>query len=218
MQNPWIALPEKQPFVLPEDAPSLQTFNGVAKAEYSIHLELLPEPYLGSPKARIFLLNLNPGFNEDDATFHHGHAYFIQTSRANLLHEQLDYPFYLLDPQNLASPGSQWWLKHLHWLTDQYGLETIANELCVVEYFPYHSRKYGFKQMVPSQHYSFWLVEEAMNQNALIIQMRRKKAWQDTLPRLQTYHHYYELKNGQNPSISPHNCPEGYAAILNMLG
>jgi hypothetical protein len=218
LQNPWVALPESADFVLPQDAPFIQTFNRVATPEKCIHLELLPEPYLGNPKARIFLLNLNPGYSEEDVIFHHDNPYFIQTSRDNLLHGHLDYPFYLLDPKNLASSGSHWWMKKLHWLADRYGLETVAHELCVVEYFPYHSRKYGFKQTVPSQHYSFSLVEEAMNNDALIVQMRSKKVWQGTLPRLKNYHNYYVLNSPLAPTISPNNCPEGYAAILKMLG
>lgn len=165
MHNPWVALPAAADFVLPQDAPYIHTWNRVATPEKWMHLELLPEPYLGTPTARIFLLNLNPGYDEEDATFHQGHPYFIQTSRANLLHAPLDYPVYLLDPQNRASPGAQWWMKHLHWLTDQYGVETIAHELCVVEYFPYHSSTYGRKQKhtLPSQQYSFSLVKAAMN-------------------------------------------------------
>ncbi|MFL5624662.1 MAG: hypothetical protein ACJ788_03600 [Ktedonobacteraceae bacterium] len=84
---------------------------------------LITEPYLGNPQAKIILLNLNPGFSESDILFHRDNAYFAKTSRANLHHEGQEYPFYLLDPKNLAAPGSGWWRRKLRWLIDRYGLK-----------------------------------------------------------------------------------------------
>ena len=218
MHNPWLLLPETTPFVLPSDKKSILDFNSYAKQEHQIHLELLPEPYLGNPRAKIVLLNLNPGFSKSDILFHRDNAYFANTSRANLRHEGQEYPFYLLDPKNLAAPGSGWWRRKLRWLIDRYGLKKVANEICVIEYFPYHSAKFGFREGTPSQRYSHYLVEEAMKSDALIIQMRSRALWQNSNPRLSSYHHYYELKNPQNPAISGNNCPDGYRKILSILG
>ena len=119
MHNPWLLLPETAPFVLSSDKKSIRNFNNQAKQEHQIHLELLPEPYLGNPQAKIVLLNLNPGFSESDILFHRDNAYFAKTSRANLHHECQEYPFYLLDPKNLAAPGSGWWRRKLQWLIDR---------------------------------------------------------------------------------------------------
>ncbi|MHB8600691.1 MAG: hypothetical protein ACYDER_28285 [Ktedonobacteraceae bacterium] len=83
-------------------------FNAIAKKEYKIHVEVLPEPYTGNPDAPVLLLNLNPGFYEKNAHFLTGNEYFTKTSRANAMHEQLEYPFYLFDPDNADSPGYYW--------------------------------------------------------------------------------------------------------------
>jgi hypothetical protein len=218
VNNPWLTLPTNSPFVLKADQQRILGFNSKAKPEHFIHLELLPEPYLGNPSAPIILLNLNPGFSTEDICYHHGNDYFVQTSRADLLHESLEYPFYLLDPKNHASPGSAWWRQKLKPLLNLYGLKRIANELCVIEFFPYHSQHFGCNSRIPSQLYSFYLVQEAMKRNALIIQMRSRKLWQIALPELANYRHYYELNNPQNTVISENNCPKGYPAILNILG
>ncbi len=218
MNNPWLTLPAKPPFVLADDQQSILDFNTKAKPEHSIHLEGVPQPYLGNPSARIILLNLNPGFSQDEIRFQQGNEYFVQMSRANLVHESLEYPFYLLDTRIYASLGSVWWRKKLKPLLNLYEVKRIANELCVIEYFPYASQRFGCNISIPSQRYSFSLVHEAMRRNALIIQMRSRRLWHNAVPGLGSYQHYYKLNSPQNTVISENNCPTGYPEILNILG
>ncbi len=66
--NPWQRLPLLKPFVLPEDKSPLSSFNASASDDFFVHLELLPEPFLGSPNAPVVVLGLNPGFKEADLT------------------------------------------------------------------------------------------------------------------------------------------------------
>lgn len=218
MDNPWLSLPNTASFLLASDLPIILHFNTKAKSQYKIHGELLPEPYLGDPQANILLLNLNPGFDERDIVFHQCNDYFVKTSRANLAHANQAYPFYLLDPYNAASPGAIWWGSKLKRLIDRYGVQKIANEVCVIEYFPYHSEKFGYKTDIPSQIYGFSLLQEAMKRNALVIQMRSRRLWQSKVPGLSSYPHYYKLNNPRNTVISENNCPDGYPAILKILG
>lgn len=217
MHNPWIDLPPRKPFLLPCDEQSIRQFNHQAKQEHSIHCELLPEPYLGNPQAKVLLLNLNPGYDPNDIDFHQGHPSFIEANRANLNHEQQDYPLYMLDPRFDQYPGSAWWRGKLRPLIHRYGAKKVANDLCVVEYFPYHSKRFGFNTFVASQTYSLFLVEEAMKRGALIIQMRSKRIWQKSVPLLAHYREYYVLTNPQNPAISEGNCPHGYPEIVKRL-
>jgi len=56
-----------------------------------------------------------------------------------------------------------------------------------------------------------------MKRNALIIEMRSKKVWQERVPGLMSYHNYYVLKNPQYPAISQKNCPDGFPEILKIL-
>lgn len=64
--NPWLQLPAEPPYVLPADRPFVDRFNERARDRHRIRLEIIPEPYLGNPDAPVVLLNLNPGFVDDD--------------------------------------------------------------------------------------------------------------------------------------------------------
>ncbi|MDQ6662100.1 MAG: hypothetical protein M3Z24_14190 [Chloroflexota bacterium] len=217
MQNPWLSLPKTLPFVLECDKQIILDFNSKVKRQYQLHLEILPEPYTGNPRAKIILLNLNPGFYESNARFLTGDIYFQETSGANLAHESLEYPFYLLDPENSECPGDDWYKRKFRRLIEQFGRKRVAEEICVIEYFPYTSEKFGCNICIPSQAYNFYLVQEAMRRNALIIQMRSKRLWQEAIPALASYHNYYVLRNPQNTAITENNCPDGYPEILKIL-
>ena len=92
MENPWIDLPDSPPFVLSDEYDSIRSFNEKTNEIQKIRLELIPEPYLGNPNSPIVLLNLNPGFMEEEIIFHLSDLYFISESRKNLLHLEQVYP------------------------------------------------------------------------------------------------------------------------------
>ena len=87
----------------------------------------------------------------------------------------------------------------------------------MIEYFPYTTEHFGCNFQIPSPKYSFYLVEEAMKRNALIIQMRSKRVWQRVIPALSNYPRYFVLKNPQNPTISEKNCPDGFPEIVRVF-
>lgn len=134
--KPWSALPNEPDYVLPEDAADVAVFNRSARPEHRLHLELLPEPFLGNLDAPIVLLNLNPGFVSEDVE-HHKQPTFIARSLDNLLHRPAKFPFFLLDP-NITAPGNQWWTRRLRSLTACCDLETVARRVLCVEFVPYH--------------------------------------------------------------------------------
>jgi len=178
-----------------------------------LHFELLPEPFLGNPLAPVVLLNLNPGYSPDDITYHRQPA-FIKLSRANLNHQLSDYSFYLLNP-SVSAPGRVWWDKKLRSLIRDTSREILANNLTCVEFFPYHSIKFGYHNLhLPSQEYSFYLVRQAMARNAVIILMRSRNLWLSAIPELADYPLLFSLLSVQNPTISPRNCPDGYTFII----
>ena len=112
MNNPWTKILKQahsKTIVLESDKEIIDTFNEdpKRKLEHKIHLELLPEPFLGHPNASVILLNLNPGFNENDKLFHKNNTYFKDQSLKNLTHKS-NYPFYLLDEKLKESPGYIW--------------------------------------------------------------------------------------------------------------
>lgn len=227
MKNPWTNLPIDIPFVLKDDLPIIQKFNRRFSADHPvyIHTEGLPMPILGNPKAPVVLLNLNPGFTETDIenpAFEVLPAEEVQFHKEapfkNLRHEELEYPFYLLDPRVKDAGGYVWWTRKLKHLIAEFGQKHVANNVLCVEFFPYPSRRYGYCEILPSQEYSFYLVREAMKRNDIIVGMRSLRLWLSQIPELENYDNFFALINPQNPAVSPSNCPPGsYQKIIEAL-
>lgn len=222
MFNPWPDLPMAEPFVLKEDEWKIRLFNASLREKYredqQIHLEVFPEPYAGNPQANIVLLNLNPGYYPRNKAFGSGTAEFLRMWRANLAHEPQEYPFYHLHPLLKGSPGEVYYTQKFKAPIAEFGAKRVAEEFFVVEYFPYTTKRgVGNISCVPSQEYGFYLVREAMRRNAIIIQLRSKQKWQEKIPALRSYPHYYELRSVQNTAISERNCPDGYPEIRRIL-
>ena len=56
--QPLARPPGRPPFVLPQDEEHIQRFNETATPSHRVRLELLPEPFLGNPRAPVVLLGL----------------------------------------------------------------------------------------------------------------------------------------------------------------
>jgi len=216
LENPWRNLPEHPPFVLEIDRPAVHRFNAKVGDALKIHGELLPEPYVGDPAAPVILLNLNPGFSEADNDFYRDHR-LLEAHRKNLLHEPTEYPFYFLNPGFDRTSGCLWWDNRLKQLIATAGRVNVAENVCCVEYFPYHSMHFRGGVQVPSQEYSFHLVRRAMERGALVVIMRGKRFWLDRVQQLSAYQHCHVLKNPQRVTISEGNCPDGYPRVLERV-
>ena len=222
MLNPWTQLPKTPPYVLPCDEASIGAFNSKhPERDLQLWTDRFPEPFLGRPDAPLVLLNGNPGSNPDlDADsikFNEADHPALEKARHNLLHEQLDYPFWTLDPafagtgegENVEYPGRTWWRKRLRRLIESCepdGIRNVANRLLCVEFFPYHSQSFSSFPRLASQEYSFHLVAAAMQRNAVIVVMRSKRLWFQAVDRLKDYPKCYTLKNPQSPYLSETNC------------
>ncbi len=222
MRNPWLSLPSRAPYVIVEDEHAIANFNRTVYARRTaadrtlLHLELLPEPFLGDPAAPIVLLSLNPGFSVDDA-FWHADPTFATLSRANLEHRASDYPFYLLNPA-INAPGSRWWSRRLGRLLEAASRQVVARRICCVEYFGYHSVGFAHERLrVPSQRYGFFLVRQALGRGAIVVLMRSRRIWFDAVPELAAYPRLFRLSNPQNTTISRRNCPSGFDEIVKVL-
>jgi hypothetical protein len=217
MENPWRNLPSEPPYVLPDDREAIDWFNQTAKPEHFIHLEHLPEPFLGRPDAPAVLLGLNPGYKPEDDRWHSDPP-FVARSRANLTHERADYPFYLLDP-SLQSPGHHWWSRKFRSPIAASSLEAVASSVLCIELFPYHSKRFAHSEVrVPSQSYSWHLVERAMDRGAIIVLLRSERLWMRVLPALSSYARLHRVRNVQNPSISPRNLPTAFDELVQEIG
>lgn len=214
--NPWSRLPAHAPYVLPEDQPAIDHFNATARSEHRLHLELLPEPFLGTPTAPVVLLSLNPGYSPEDLAAHQDSG-FQARSRANLTHAASADPFLLLNPE-IQAPGRRWWEAKLAPLIKACGREAVAAGVMCIEYFAYHSLRFAHGELrVPSQDYAFQLLRVALQRQALIVALRAERLWRAAVPELASYAFLYRLNSAQNVVVSERNCPAGYAAVVRAL-
>lgn len=211
MNNPWFALPQEAPFVLEIDREAVDLFNATTRdqPDYQLHTELMPEPYLGDPvNAPVILLNLNPGYSEEDVEFY-ADLSRRRACRDNLEHKSAQYPFFFLHPDFPDCCGTKWWRGKLKQLIAETSVEQVAQNICCIEYFPYHSRRFkSGKLTLESQHYSFELVRKAVDARKIIVMMRARRYWEEAVPALKTYD-YYHLRSAQNVSITRGNISDG---------
>ena len=232
MKNPWKDLPERKPFVLRDDLPMIESWRNDRKRDDAakLHLELLPEPFLGDPKSPVVLLNLNPGFSDTD-TFWHSRPDFSTCSRDNLLHRPAEYPFYLLNRRFANGPEEKerWWDRKLRPLIaevsklreepEDKARKLVARRLFCVEYFAYHSKKFTYRRrgLLRSQEYGCFLVRKALDRRAIVVILRARSRWFRAVPELREYERCFELLSPQNVVISKGNCPDGFDMICDAI-
>ncbi len=219
MDNPWLALPTEPPYILPMDQAAVDEFNRTAADSRRVHLDVYPEPYVGSPDAKIVLLALNPGYCERDREVQ-AEPEFAEAYWKSLRFEHQDDPFYYLDPRFHHTPGSQWWLSHLRSLIDDSSERTVAQNLLCIQIFPYASSKYAFPRPLPSLDYVLALLRAAIQRQAHIVVMRHARAWRRVAPELDGYQlqsgRVYRLNSPLSVHITPKNCP-GYPDLRSSL-
>ncbi|MCL2282565.1 MAG: hypothetical protein FWC26_04535 [Fibromonadales bacterium] len=154
--------------------------------DYDLRLKLYPEPFIGNPDAPIYLLNLNPGYDEINKTEHKENEKLIECIKENNSQKPMTYPFYWLDPALEGTSGSKYWKEGRLQKTKKiaksgkYVLQTIpprlgdlleeidhiklSKKIFCVEYFPYHSKNYNVnkKIILPTQEYNRYLIEQAI--------------------------------------------------------
>lgn len=216
MRSPWIDLPLNPPYVLASDMAVLNDFNANASLEHKYDFSLLPEPYLGSANASVVILNLNPGWSPDDLRIH-SDPYFSALIRRSLNYRLESYPFLHLRP-DVDTPGSRWWRRRTHRLTEEVGFENISSNLACIEFYPYHSPRFSATSpRIPSQDYSFYLVRQAISRKAEIVIMRSIKLWINAVPELGRYDRLHLGVNPRAPFISPGNLKHSYTKIVDRL-
>jgi hypothetical protein len=219
VENPWTDFTSGDPYVLPADLPQVLAFNrGLQQTDVRrLRLNVVPEPYIGRVDAPVVLLAINPGYTSEDVHFTND-AYARDVWQRNLLHQPLDYPFYPLDPALSWAAGAIWWTRRLRALLAASDRKTVANNLLCIEYFPYHSYKNPlFPGEVPSQAYSFDLVNRAIARGATILITRGVRAWRHRITRLRDYTHVFDTANPQNSSVFPGNFPTGFNEAVRRL-
>jgi hypothetical protein len=225
MRNPWMDLPAAGDYTHPRDVEVLAACTANFGPEHAIHLECLPEPFLGDPSAPVVLLSRNPGFDPRDPAVHQ-EPRFVAACRANLRHEPAEYPFYLLAPDLADTPGGMYWRGKLAYLAkrvkraldladDEDAWRVVARNVACIEYHGYHSKEYrplGVELF--TQSYGHELVQAAMGRAAVIIALRATEDWLAALPALRTYDQLHRLNSARNVVLTPTNCPRGWVPVV----
>jgi len=205
--NPWPSLQDSPPFVLKDDKRAIEAFNQKAKKNAIIQTNMLPEPFVGSLNAPVFVLLENPGAGggEEDFALHRQPEF---QRRVRACHRQLpsQFPHYFLDPDT-EGPGARWTRQKLKPLVEAFGVRVVASGVCFVEYFPYHSENFAHGRLsLPSQTFTFDALRAAVGRGATIIITRGRKLWEQSVPELTTHTLVFETSSKQNVTISPKNC------------
>jgi hypothetical protein len=219
-ENPWHRLPDKPPFVLPEDMAKVEAFNlkeeQKAGQNHVLNLDLIPEAFLGWREAPLVLLGNIAGVSEtgDPPAAYRLEREFADRMRNNLLdnkaHRNSNCPFVYFEPE-IIPPGEDWWDCKLRYLLREFGnadvaKSILARNILAVEFFPYVScsNRYAHDSLrLPSQEYSFDLVRNAVKREAVIVLRHGERRWLEAVRELDGYQRLVRLKIYLKGLISP---------------
>lgn len=215
MNNPWEQFDyTRADQVHPLDAEVFARFNQrMAKRKNSERLTLssthTPLPYFGSSDARLIFLAANPGLDpvktvEEETPVRR--LFFDQARK----HELKDEPFVFLRKEFEGTPGYSWWESRTRKLRDAMGDEKFRQTAFSAEIHPYKSQNYQtLYEPMPTQQYTFDLVNRLVSGGAWVILMRAKKEWREAVPELTRSSRVIELNSAQSSFMTPNNMPSG---------
>ena len=204
MENPWKDLTVRdKDFVSAGDRGGigahgrrLGTLARKNREEYRLRTELPPTPYAGNPSASVVLLNLNPGYADQDLADYAEPA-FRRAAIDNLTHSIAEAPFFPIDRRFSATSSYRWWTRRLRRPIEAAGEDAVARNVFCVQAFPYHSAGFDpwlwdppekLRDLFPSQGYTAHLLSEAIGRGAMIVGLRSGKAarryWKTAAPGL----------------------------------
>ena len=134
-------------YIFPGDEEAIAKYNESINGneDYELQLHLPPHPFAGNPYAPIWVINLNPGYNEeaDEADFKDPEGDGWKWSIAQLKGEIFcNYYLRMIDRGKKKKGACNWWKKYL--LSQNICDDDIelADKFFSLDYFPYQSKKY----------------------------------------------------------------------------
>lgn len=150
-----------------------------------------PEPYIGNPKAPVYLLKGNPGYCNLDHLFTEDPV-FVDIMKRNLKHDELDnlndfVYFNTLQTRGLVHGGCQWWMNKTKALRET--LEGSHPFIFDLEYSPFHSKNGVMpdpNQLMQTKAYQYsnYLLKLALESDKILILMRKQGLWMDRLKQI----------------------------------
>jgi len=219
MNNPWREYFTRSNTAKfhPADEVHCHAFNEAIAPQKNSHLhklreDLEPLPYLGNQNAPILVLLANPGAGgsgpERNVEFS---GKKLELHKKNLLHDQQDTNDYAQkfnspDDNLLESPYFKQCTRELVNLTS---VEAVATRIFFVNYHAYQSKSwFPIPFTFPTQDYTFFLVDQAVKRNALIIMKRNMLGWFTAVPSLSRHRNIGEFKSSRRISLTERNLEE----------
>jgi hypothetical protein len=221
VQNPWQSLPAGS-YVAPGDAPHVQRVNQVSSPEFVLHTELPPVPFIGDPRtADLIVLAKNPGYAGTEAAELDQFPTLTRLSLDALTFASTP-PFFYLSASLRGTAGHTWWsarLRDLFAACKARGVEqdAVIARIACVEWFPYHSKRFRpLNAILPSQHYAFGLVRQAVERGATFVFLfgdGNEKLWRTHVPTLPA--DCIRLNSSQQTTLSGNNMkPHDFERIV----
>lgn len=219
--NPWADLPDSPPYVIPADRRYVEEFNSrwERHPERIIHLELPPEPVLGLHDAPVMVLAAMPGWSPGDREYYQQPGVLeraLEDARS-----PIGSPVRFLDDAVAETPGGVWWRKLLRgWWREGHEYGDLARQLLLVQFRGYHSQKwYPCRDVLPSQLYSFELVQQATGHGRVIVVLSPRAAWLQHVPELEEYDRLVRVKVPETASVGLGNLRDpGPEMVCRELG
>lgn len=222
-ENPWNGLARRAPYVLRADAYHIDEYNRNrrTKLENNIHLDIPPNPFIGSPAhVRVLLLTKNPSWDEASVDDYEANPEYAQQMWKNLTFDNPEFPFYFINPAFEGTAGYQWWYPRLKELieacdekTEGKGRECVARGLLSVAFFPYHVNDYsGEITELRCQKFARELVRQFRDEDIPIVITSHAAIWTKALPKLAG--RFYTAASRQSGYISRGNLPKGVFDVL----
>jgi hypothetical protein len=220
LKNPWLDFQVSESMIHELDRNSVQDHNSKVEAKYRFLTHLAPEPWIGNPNADILVLLANPGATTGDLSgkTQKGADLINKLSISNLKGELIEYPHFFFDPQLIGTDGYVWYAKRFKHLIDATSQGNVAKKVLSCELVPYHSFSWKKPKIMPvTQKYTFNLVKQAMERDAVILIGRGKKDWFENVPGLEKYSKYFQPASVQCAYISPNNYGNNFNKIVEAI-
>jgi hypothetical protein len=204
-KNPWLNVNLRSNQIIANDPAEINAITNLAiklKGYYALQLNILPEPFWGDLKnANVYILSGNPGYGKVEQKYNND-PIFVQATQDNIT--QNNPHIVWIDPnkpidnggKDVPHPGHDYWLKRTRVLREAIALQRNCNpeevklNICIIEYFPYHSKKISSAiktkgKDLPSSKFVNNYIKNAIGEKWIVI-ARCKADWINRIPDLDT--------------------------------